>query len=49
MYKKFILITFLASTIITARATTISDTSKVTPDPPLVFSGSVDTYYKADF
>jgi hypothetical protein len=49
MYKKLILITFIASTIITARAATISDTSRVTPDSPLIFSGSVDIYYKADF
>lgn len=42
----FIAVTISANAEVTARV----DTGKTeTPDPPLLFSGSVDTYYKYDF
>lgn len=46
MYKNLILITFFTAAIVTAKA---QDTVKTTSDAPLVFSGSVDTYWKYDF
>ena len=44
MKKKLLLLSFFAAAAITAHA---QDAPKA--DPPLVFSGSVDTYYKYDF
>ena len=55
MNKKLIITCLLAVSIITVKASVnVSDTTKVAPappapDPPLVFSGSVDTYWKYDF
>jgi hypothetical protein len=50
MNKKLIITCLLAASIVTVRAAaTVSDTTKVVADPPLVFSGSVDTYFKHDF
>jgi len=55
MKKRFLLFTVLAASLATFKATAASmpaDTGKTAApaaDPPLVFSGSVDTYYKADF
>src|ERR1700761_3823362 len=50
MYKKIILIIIITLVIFKAQAsiTLPTDTGK-TVDPPLVLSGSVDTYYKYDF
>jgi hypothetical protein len=44
MKKKLLLLTFFAAAALTASA---QDTTKA--DPPLLISGSVDTYYKYDF
>ncbi|MGZ3874489.1 MAG: outer membrane beta-barrel protein, partial [Mucilaginibacter sp.] len=55
MKKKLLLFSFFAASFLTFKAqaaTMPADTGKTAapvPDPPLVFSGSVDTYYKADF
>jgi hypothetical protein len=56
MKKVILLLCLFAATVLTlsAHAATMpADTGKAapapTPDPPLVFSGSVDTYYKYDF
>ncbi|MDB5131396.1 MAG: hypothetical protein JWR02_1145 [Mucilaginibacter sp.] len=55
MKKVLLLLCLSAATIFTFKAHAASlpaDTGKaavVVPDPPLVFSGSVDTYYKYDF
>ena len=59
MKKRFLLLTLAAGTLISynakAAGTVVADTAKAAaapapaPDPPLVFSGSVDTYYKYDF
>jgi len=55
MKKKLLLsFVFAAAALVTFKAQAATsmpaDTGKtVAPDPPLVFSGSVDTYYKADF
>ena len=40
------LFAILSATVFTLKA---QDTSKVHQDPPLVVTGSVDTYYKYDF
>ncbi|MDB5137644.1 MAG: hypothetical protein JWP37_4247 [Mucilaginibacter sp.] len=53
--KKLLLLSLLAVAIVSAKAETTApiDTGKAAapapPDPPLVFSGSVDTYWKYDF
>jgi hypothetical protein len=44
MKKKLLLLSFFAASVFTASA---QDTTKA--DPPLLISGSVDTYYKYDF
>ena len=50
MYKNLIVTTLFAFVAVGAKANiTTVDTSKTAPDPPLVFSGSVDTYFKYDF
>jgi hypothetical protein len=56
MKKKLLLLSLLAATVFTFKAhaatVMVADTGKAAapvPDPPLVFSGSVDTYYKYDF
>jgi hypothetical protein len=50
MNKKLIILCLLASSVLAAKAAVNgADTTKTVPDPPLVFSGSVDTYYKYDF
>lgn len=51
MTKKLILIAFFLAAAFAVNAAVIngSDTTKTVADPPLVFSGSVDTYYKYDF
>ena len=61
MKKRLLLLSLFAATICTSMAHAASmpaDTGKAaaaapapapTPDPPLVFSGSVDTYFKYDF
>jgi len=55
MKKRLLLCTVLAASLATFKATAATmpaDTGKTAapaPDPPLVFSGSVDTYYKYDF
>ena len=54
MKKKLLLFSLFAASILTFKAqaatTMPADTGKAAAvDPPLVFSGSVDTYYKADF
>jgi hypothetical protein len=56
MNKKIIVFCLFASSILAAKAATTAaiDTGKVgttasPSDPPLIFSGSVDTYYKYDF
>lgn len=55
MKKKLLLsFVFAAAALVTFKAQAATsmpaDTGKTAaPDPPLVFSGSVDTYYKADF
>ena len=50
MNKKLIIISLFTFAAITVKAASNGiDTGKVVADPPLVFSGSVDTYYKADF
>jgi hypothetical protein len=50
MNKKLIILCLLASSVLSAKAAVNgADTTKTVPDPPLVFSGSVDTYYKYDF
>jgi len=50
--KKLLLTTLIAVSALTLKvqATTMpADTGKAAVDPPLVFSGSVDAYYKYDF
>ncbi|MGZ3833512.1 MAG: porin, partial [Mucilaginibacter sp.] len=48
MNKKLIITCLLAASVFTVKAAVNGiDTTKV--DPPLVFSGSVDTYWKYDF
>ena len=56
MKKVFLLLSLFTVTIVSAKAATTAaiDTGKVgttadPKDPPLIFSGSVDTYYKYDF
>ncbi len=50
MNKKLIIISLFTFAAFTVKAASNGvDTGKVVTDPPLVFSGSVDTYYKADF
>ena len=50
MNKKLIIISLFTFAAITVKAASNGvDTGKVVADPALVFSGSVDTYYKADF
>jgi hypothetical protein len=54
MKKKLLLFSLLTASFLTFKAqaatTMPADTGKTAAvDPPLVFSGSVDTYYKADF
>jgi hypothetical protein len=51
MKKTLLLLCGLAVSVIGARASgSVTDTGKTaTPDPPLTFYGSVDTYYKYDF
>jgi hypothetical protein len=50
MNKRLIILCLLASSVLAAKAAVNgADTTKIVPDPPLVFSGSVDTYYKYDF
>ncbi|WP_428329276.1 porin [Mucilaginibacter sp.] len=57
MKKRFLLLSVLAASFFTLKAHAAAfpaampaDTGKAAAvDPPLVFSGSVDTYYKADF
>jgi len=57
MKKIFLVLGLSAGTLFAynakASGTLVADTAKAapapTPDPPLVFSGSVDTYYKYDF
>jgi len=48
MKSKLLLICALAASSLTVKAAVI-DTGKVVADPPLVISGSVDTYFKYDF
>ncbi len=50
MNRKLIITCLFAASIFTVKAAAnVADTTKVAPDAPLVFSGSVDTYYKYDF
>ncbi|MEO6523506.1 MAG: porin [Mucilaginibacter sp.] len=48
MKSKLLLICALAASSLTVKAAVV-DTGKVVADPPLVISGSVDTYFKYDF
>ena len=50
MKIKLIWAMLLSSAVVTVKAAAANnDTTKVTTDPPLIFSGSVDTYWKYDF